>query len=149
MGLNKDFEELGKAVNKLKQTVKESSGFNQLADIIFDTIEEIIKVSIDNSEQEKPKSYPLGRDPEGEWVVLWYKDDEKPHWKVLTYDDLSQIRDLEQEKFYMRGMQFTTEDQAQLRADGLNNLNLLIEAIHEFSHVKKQMNANLELMAET
>ncbi len=84
----------------------------------------------------KEKGYPLGRDPKGEWTIGF------ENLKYFAYKTIDTNANT-----VISGLSFTTDQQAQNKADGLNNLNLLIDAIHEenLKHEKSSDYTHAEL----
>lgn len=126
---NKELTEKEKIYNSLQALRSE---FTERISVLFKRIERINNETNEINETNEKPSFPIGYDPEGCWTII----NTSGLWEVskmeltLSRDSDGGIIPAKNPSLY-KGYSFTTKEQAQNKADGLNALKELVFAIYD------------------
>lgn len=93
------------------------------------------------SQREEKKTYPIGFDPKGEWCVIYNKAQEK--YFAISLDGFYT------EWTHVLPEIYTTRDQAEKKAAGLNIIKKLIKRIHELEPNNSRKNIEYRLNGQS
>jgi len=123
-------------ITKCKKAEKEGTKSGIDIEMLENAIVQLSKQDAINTLQsvlEPTKTYPVGYDPDGKWVI-YYEGNDKLKWvyesiHALDADERAWSGETKSEM----GECFTTKEQAEKAAAGKNAMKELIFAIHEFN----------------